>query len=624
MKQLKRTLPGWLCWVLGILSIPAMALVVLALQKGSILATLASFNKEPILYVLNLWPIAATLVVALCIGGNLFYSISFTTFLHGVLSYINLIKVNSRGDPFVPGDILLLTEGMEAVGNYELDLQLGKLFALLALCLILIGCGLFFKTPKFRWYFRLGGGVVVLTAFVVTMFTVYPSKTIYEEMKGPNRANVPAVFDSFGFPYCFLHNFNLYPMDQPETYDPAAAARYESDYREGLLPLPAPETRKEGGPNIVMIMCEAFTDLPNYEAFTYSPEDNPVAPFNKLAQDPHSLSGRLVVSNTGAGTANTEFDVLTGCMTNKLSPSTSSAFRIVHRNTDSVPRCLSEIGYNTFFLHPGQNWFYNRESVYSYLGITDQVFRDAFTEADYKGNWLSDQAFLRVLIENLESRAKGAPLFTYAVTIQNHQSYNYNKYGFEPPLPQTDLSLSDEANERLSVYFEGLKDSSNMLYGLTQYLDQKQEPYLLVFFGDHQPNLGSGFQTFEELGFDYLSPDDTQELLQPYDVPFIIWGNDAYCKEYDLKAQAAEVGMKQGDTISSHYLGALTCYLAGVQGVDGYFDYLNEMRQVLPVCSVYGYRLPDGTFLQELPPDLQRLEDLRWNWQYCRLKTQKE
>lgn len=624
MKKYKRTLPWWLCWVLGILSIPAMGLVVLMLQKGSVLATLACFNQEPVLYALNLWPIAATLMIALCIGGNLFYSISFTTFLHGLLSYINLIKVNSRGDPFVPGDILLLTEGMEAVGSYELDLQIGKLCALLALCLILIGCGLFFKTPKLRWYFRAGGATVVLAAFVVTMFTVYPSKTIYEEMKGPNRANVPAVFDSFGFPYCFLHNFNLYPMEQPEQYDAAAAARYETDYRQGRLPLPAPKTREEGGPNIVMVMCEAFTDLPNDEAFTYSPEENPIARFNQLTQDPKSLSGRLVVSNTGAGTANTEFDVLTGCMTNKLSPATSSAFRIVHRNTDSVPRCLQEVGYNTFFMHPGQNWFYNRESVYSYLGITDQVFRDAFTDQDYKGSWISDEAFLRVLTENLESRVDGAPLFAYGVTIQNHQAYNYKKYGFEPPLPQTDLPLSQEAQERLSVYFEGLKDSSDMLYGLTQYLEQEEEPYLLVFFGDHQPNLGNGFQTYEELGFHYLNPDDPQETLQIYDVPFLIWANDAYHQQYDLKALAEAAGMKQGESISSHYLGALTCRLAGVQGVDSYFDYLNEMRQVLPVCSVYGYRLPDGTFTQELPPELQSLEDLRWNWQYYRLKTQKE
>ena len=76
--------------------------------------------------------------------------------------------------------------------------------------------------------------------------------------------------------------------------------------------------------------------------------------------------------------------------------------------------------------------------------------------------------------------------------------------------------------------------------------------------------------------------------------------------------------------ISSHYLGALTCQLAGFQGFDGYFDYLNDLRLQLPVYSVYGCRLADGTWTDVIPQALQPLEDVRWNWQYYRLKVQKE
>ena len=62
-------------------------------------------------------------------------------------------------------------------------------------------------------------------------------------------------------------------------------------------------------------------------------------------------------------------------------------------------------------MHPGQNWFYNRESVYTYLGISDQVFQDAFDPSDYLGEWVSDEAFLRVLEQSLEERQGGyAPL----------------------------------------------------------------------------------------------------------------------------------------------------------------------------------------------------------------------
>ena len=585
--------------------------VTLALPQGSLLATLSAFWAEPILFVLNLWPVAALALLFYFLLGNAWYGAGLTTLIWGLLSYINLVKVDARGDPFVPGDILLLTEGMEAVGSYQLNMHWGKLALLLGLSLALILLGTGVKSARPRLVIRLVAALTVVAAFGTTMAFLYPDSELYDRMEGPNRANVPAVYEAFGFPYCFLHNFNLYPVDKPPGYNAQEAASYEDTYREAEA---APET----APNILMVMCEAFTDLPNQAAFTYTGETNPIAAYNRLAEQ--TLSGHLVVSNTGAGTANTEFDVLTGMMTNRIGTGTTSAFRVVHRNIDSIPRMLTQAGYRTFFLHPGQNWFYNRESVYSYLGITDQVFQDAFSRSDLVGDWISDAGFLRVLKESLEARQGDTPLFTYAVTIQNHQSYGAGKYGYVPDPPQTDIALSDAARTYLSVYFKGLQDSAAMLEELTEYLDSLDAPYLLVFFGDHQPNLGGHYLAYRELDPNYGSTDTVEETLQPYTVPYLIWGNAAYRQDHDLLAQAQAWNLPE--TISSHYLGALTCQLAGYQGHDGYFDFLNALREQLPVSSVYGYQLSDGSYTDTLPDDLQALEDIRWKWQYYRLMEQ--
>ena len=585
--------------------------VTLALQQGSLLATLSAFWAEPILFVLNLWPVAALALLFYFLLGNAWYGAGLTTLIWGLLSYINLVKVDARGDPFVPGDILLLTEGMEAVGSYQLNMHWGKLALLLGLSLALILLGTGVKSARPRLVIRLVAALTVVAAFGTTMAFLYPDSELYDRMEGPNRANVPAVYEAFGFPYCFLHNFNLYPVDKPPGYNAQEAASYEDTYREAEA---APET----APNILMVMCEAFTDLPNQAAFTYTGENNPIAAYNRLAEQ--TLSGHLVVSNTGAGTANTEFDVLTGMMTNRIGTGTTSAFRVVHRNIDSIPRMLTQAGYRTFFLHPGQNWFYNRESVYSYLGITDQVFQDAFSRSDLVGDWISDAGFLRVLKESLEARQGDTPLFTYAVTIQNHQSYGAGKYGYVPDPPQTDIALSDAARTYLSVYFKGLQDSAAILGELTEYLDSLDAPYLLVFFGDHQPNLGGHYLAYRELDPNYGSTDTVEETLQPYTVPYLIWGNAAYRQDHDLLAQAQAWNLPE--TISSHYLGALTCQLAGYQGHDGYFDFLNALREQLPVSSVYGYQLSDGSYTDTLPDDLQALEDIRWKWQYYRLMEQ--
>ena len=106
-----------------------------------------------------------------------------------------------------------------------------------------------------------------------------------------------------------------------------------------------------------------------------------------------------------------------------------------------------------------------------------------------------------------------------------------------------------------------------------------------------------------------------------YAVPFVIWGNEALRAETSLLDAAPDLGKDM--MISSQYLGAMTAQIAGYAGLDPYFDYVNQLRQLLPVCSVYGYRTADGTWLEEPPQELAQMEEIRWNWQYYRLKHEK-
>lgn len=88
----------------------------------------------------------------------------------------------------------------------------------LSLALILLGTGV--KSARPRLVIRLVAALTVVAAFGTTMAFLYPDSELYDRMEGPNRANVPAVYEAFGFPYCFLHNFNLYPVDKPPDTTP--------------------------------------------------------------------------------------------------------------------------------------------------------------------------------------------------------------------------------------------------------------------------------------------------------------------------------------------------------------------------------------------------------------------
>ena len=54
----------------------------------------------------------------------------------------------------------------------------------------------------------------------------------------------------------------------------------------------------------------------------------------------------------------------------------------------------------------------------------------------------------------------------------------------------TTADISDETRTMLEVYTEGVRDADAMLGRLTAYFEERGEPVVLVFYGDHLPYLG--------------------------------------------------------------------------------------------------------------------------------------
>ena len=589
-----------------------ITLVCIFMQPGSFFDTLRSFYHQPLLIALNWFPALILTAVLWLALGNIFFAGSAAGGILALMSYVNLLKIEGREDPFVPGDILLLREAMNAAGSYQLDLHWGKLLLIAALVALGIVLGVFCKSRKPRTAVRIVCIVLCLALFVCAVRFVYTDKALYESFDVPYAYNIPSVFNTLGFPYCFWYNYNLYPVDKPDGYTRAEVEGWD---QTGASSVP------EVQPNIIMIMCEAFSDLSDESMFLYSADDDPLADYKAVASSSRAVSGHIVVSNYGAGTANTEFDVLTGMQTNMIGEGTTSAFRVVRKPLRSVASLLKQEGYNTFFMHPGQSWFYNRASVYDYLGISDQVFVEAFDESDYKGTMISDAAFLDELEADLNERMTGsnAPLFTYAVTIQNHQAYGYGKYDEQPQPVPLSVTVSDSAMEQLSVYMEGVRDSSAMLLQLTQYLDSLSEPTVLVFFGDHRPNLGTACT---ELGLRYNLNQTPEETIATYSVPYVIWSNSAYAAQVDLPARYASLDLPENGLLSDNYLGAMVLELTGFSGQSAFFDELNALRTQLPVFRVResSYCLAGGSFTDALPAaQAAGIERLR-KWTYYLLK----
>ena len=101
-------------------------------------------------------------------------------------------------------------------------------------------------------------------------------------------------------------------------------------------------------PNIVCVLLESFAD-PSDVNFLNMSED-PIPNFHNL--EANYSSGYLTVPVVGAGTANTEFEVLTG-MSMQYFGTGEYPYKTILKQSDceSIASALSKIGYGTHVVH---------------------------------------------------------------------------------------------------------------------------------------------------------------------------------------------------------------------------------------------------------------------------------
>ena len=594
----KIRLPLWGTLLSAVLLAGAITLLALWCQPNALRSVLSVFRGQPLLIVLNCLPVGLLLLALTCLLRNVFFAAGLVNLAVGALSIANRIKIEVRDEPVFPRDFALLKEVGSAVGSYDIHFPVSAIAAVLLFSLVLAAAGLLagsrpFPVERLRgWLGSLLGAAAGFAVLAGLIVTVYASNDLYNSFKVSNAYYIPSVFNELGFPYCFCHHFTTYPVDRPEGFSRSEAEGWDAGGETGL----------GADVNVIVVMDEAFSDITDSEAFAFTAEDDPLPSLHALEQDPHAVSGRLVVPGFAGGTANTEFDVLTGMQTNALSPSTTSSFRVVNRALDSLFRVFDADGYRTSFFHPGDDWFYNRENVYRWFGAEKTVFADQMQNLEYKGRWVTDD-YMADLIEQefTAAAAAGETLFHFTTTIQNHMSYTADKYGEGYDYPDVPLTVpvSEEVETLLKVYIEGVRDADDMLGRLADFFSQRQEPVILVFFGDHLPYLGDNQLGYEALG---LTDDPAWDALTSFETPYVIWANDAAADALDWERAVENLDLPEDGVLSAAFLGAAVLELTGRAGESPWFDFLNGLRRMAPVVQRDVCLLPDGTLVSQSGP----------------------
>ena len=513
--------------------------------------------------------------------GSLAAGGAITAVLALILSLVDYFKNAINGTPLEAADFGMAGQLGEVAGVAgELHPPKDFWMALVALVLCVGALVLLRRFTRLQKRERLGCGAVCL------VLGVFLCSGVGAKLAGPvfgvdvyTRTAASVSHDRYGLTLSLWRDCFLQSMAGPEGYSLA----YMEDVLAQIDELTADYAAGEGSgeaPNVIMVLSESFYDLTRLPDLTY--ERDPLENFHALESE--SISGTFHSHYLGYGTGYLEMSMLQGITGLDFNPGTNICFLTddSYSRLDAMPWALVNQGYTAQMLHGYNDSLYNRTITYPRMGFSKLLFSQDVQQLgfDWKGGmyggyYLMDSYLFEGVLHQMEEiNAAGSPAFLYAITMENHQPFDAEKFNYECQIGVESQTLSEENMAIVRVMLEGITRADQALGALTDALREVERPTIVVFFGDHRPNLfmTDGDTVYTKLG---LCPANDaaewtpQQVNDLYSTDYLIWANDPAL----LKGQA---GTRQESSIT-----ALAPQLLELLGtpVSRWWAMQNEVRQ---------------------------------------------
>lgn len=581
-----KTEKPWLTFPLWFLYTGACVFVLLFLPWYEMYATdmfyqMAQYTQGSALLI-NALLIVMILAVFIFITGRLRVSLILVSVLLSALTLANSFVYRLRGKELLFSDILSAGTAFNVVEGYQLSLPVNCFLACCLLVLLLFAGFCLPREPVGKGI-RQRLAALALGAVLLVPFLLHSS-----DMK-TRTWNLDGTLINGYYLNFYLSIRDAY-VDAPQQYSAEFIQELEEKYsQDDTTELPA-----DSLPNVLVIMNEAFSDLR-----VYNPDlktNIPVTPFLDSLQE-NAVRGYALSSVFGGQTANSEFEFLTGYSMNFFPSGATPYQQYIHRETHSLAWELHSLGYKCVSTHPFVENGWNRPTVYPLLGFSESTYIDDYPGKDLVRGYVSDQEMYEFVLDKL--KAETEPLFLFGITMQNHGGYTGELHG-------VDQMVSLEGYEghypRAEQYLTLINLSDKALESLITQLSSFSEDTIVLFFGDHQPNLEAEFYT--EIGG--LAAGGMNAQMQKYKVPFFIWAN------YDMEE-------KNVDCTSISFLSRYLLEAAGLP-VTPFYRFLEDTEAVIPVLNAEAYYsrsaqsfLPVGDAQGEEKQWLSQYEVLQYN-----------
>ena len=500
-------------------------------------------------------------------------SVKFSAFLYsvliGILGYADHLKMVYRQEPIYPDDLKMVTQfnllrDMVGTGPF-IFIMLLVLAALAALVWSIYRSRLLTRKAQI-WR----GSVLIfclLSLFYISHFN--SDSNLLRKAYNRTALWIPYSqkmnYYNTGFIGGFLYNLRVDPMEKPAGYSKSAIQEITKKYQETAETKNAQRTDEK--PNIVYVMSESFSDPSNLKGITVT--GDPLKDYYKVADQ--TYSGKMLSQNYGGGTANIEFEALTGFSMELFNPQMTTPYTLLVPKLSELPSLVSFLKqkeYQATAIHPYDTSMYKRKDVYQTLGFDEFLDQSTMKHTDKLQNnpYISDESAYKEVLDLLE---QDQPQFVHLVTMQTHMPYA-GKYENIP------YSASGNGNNTsLENYLQDVAYSSEALSAFLGKLSELPRRTLVVFWGDHLPGIYSEEIQKQNAG---TALHETQFLM------------------YDSKNKLEKAS---GEVVTSPFYFAANLLERTNQPTTGFYELLLELEKILPAFEKGMYQV-DGTWQKEL------------------------
>lgn len=474
--------------------------VIEAISRHSVVAAWDYMTGTPLVFLYNAFMIFVTFSIVYLFKRRIFVRMIIGA-IWVILGIANGYILLKRVTPFNAQDLKIAGDGIALINNYCNGFEV-VVIAVGAVALLIWLISMWRRGGQYAGKIH---HIAALIGIIVcgVLYTFVTNIAIDKRVVSTYFGNIAFAYEDYGLPYCFSASLFNTGISETNGYTKKAMAKIDKD---GELNQTATSRSSDELPNIIVVQLESYFDVANAEFFTTSEDACPN--LHNLYQN--YSNGYFKVPSVGAGTANTEFEVLTGMNLRYFGPGEYPYKTYSKKHpTESAATALASLGYGTHALHDNTGNFYSRANVFNNMGF------DTFTSKEFmnvlqttENGWAKDEILTHHIMEAMDTTKQED--FVFTVSVQGHGNYPETQVIENPKIKVE--GIEDEAlKNKWEYYVNQVYEMDQFVGDLIKAVEERNEPSVVVFYGDHLPTMGL---KAEDLKSRYL-----------YNTNYVIWDN---------------------------------------------------------------------------------------------------